>query len=140
METVCVDDDAAVSTEPTAPLAGAEAVPNGDVYELNLATTKALGALDGPLRDALGSEERGSMELRPLEHLNASTVALGSVQNDWPFAKISINLESISARFEGILRLIYLEYHLREPGLARKAMHSASFQVFTQFIRLLTLL
>ena len=44
LEAVGADDEAAVSTKPTAPLAGAEAVPDGDVYELNLATTKALGA------------------------------------------------------------------------------------------------
>ena len=62
------------------------------------------------------------MELQPLEHIiNALTMALGSVQNDWPFAKIGINLESISARFDGVLRLIFLEQHLRDPGLARKA-------------------
>ena len=75
------------------------------------------------------------MELQTKEHIDALTEALGSVQNDWPFAKISINLESISARFEGVLRVIFMEQYLRDPGLARKAMHDACFQVFNQFIR-----
>ena len=80
------------------------------------------------------------VDLRPLEHMEALEGALASVKNDWPFAKIGINLEAVSARFEGILRLVSLEYHLRDPCLARKAMHDASFHAFTQFIRHLSLL
>ena len=81
-----------------------------------------------------------SMELRPLEHIDVLEGALASVRNDWPFAEIGINLEAVGSRFEGILRLIYLEYHLRDPAIARKAMQDASFQLFTQFIRHLALL
>ena len=81
LEEVGSDDIGEVATKPSAPLAGADAVPDGDVYELNLATTKALRALDGPLREALGSpEDRRSMDLRPLEHIDALTVAMGTVR------------------------------------------------------------
>ena len=52
-----------------------------------MATTKALGSLDKPLRDVLGSEEKRFVELRPLELIDELTVALGSIQNDWPFAR-----------------------------------------------------
>ena len=88
----------------------------------------------------LSNMGKRSMELHPLEHIDALEGALASVKNDWPFAKIGINLEAVGSRFEGILRLIFLEYHLRDPGIARKAMQDASFQVFTQFIRHLSLL
>ena len=80
------------------------------------------------------------MELRPLEYIEKLESAFSSVKYDWPFAKIVINLETVGAKFEGILRLIFLEFHLREPGSARKAMQDASFQVFTQFMRHLSLL
>ena len=80
------------------------------------------------------------MELRPLEHIEVLEGAFASVKSDWPFAKIGINLEAVGSRFEGILRLIFLEYHLRDPSVARKAMQDAGFQVFTQFIRHLSLL
>ena len=83
---------------------------------------------------------RRSMELRHLEHIEVLEGAFASVKSDWPFAKIGINLEAVTSRFEGILRLIFLEYHLRDPGIARKTMQDASFQVFTQFIRHLSLL
>ena len=43
----------------------------------------------------------------------------------------------VAGKFEGTLRLVYLEYHLRDAALARKAMHDASFHVFTEFIRYL---
>ena len=80
------------------------------------------------------------MELLPLEHMEFLEGSFASVKLDWPFAKIGINLEAVGSRFEGILRLIYLEYHLRDPGIARKTMQDASFHVFTQFIRHLSLL
>ena len=79
-----------------------------------------------------------SMELRLLEHIEVLEGAFASVKSDWPYAKIGINLEAAGSRFEGILRLIFLEYYLRDPGSARKTMQD--FEVFTQFIRHLSLL
>ena len=84
--------------------------------------------------------DKRSLELRPLEYLGVLEGAFASVKTDWPFAKIGINLEAAGSRFEGILRLVFLEYHLRDPSMARKAMQDASFQVFTQFVRHLSLL
>ena len=75
-----------------------------------------------------------------MEHIDVLESAFASVKSDWPFAKIGINLETVGAKFEGILRLIFLEYHLRAPGRARKTMQDAGFQVFTQFMRHLSLL
>ena len=53
-----------------------------------------------------------------MEYIEVLEGAFASVKSDWPFAKIGINLE----QWEGILRLIFLEYHLRDPGIARKTM------------------
>ena len=78
--------------------------------------------------------------MRPMEHVEVLEGAFASVKSDWPYAKIGINLEAVVSRFEGVLRLIFLEYHLRDPSGARKAMQDASFQVFVQFIRHLSLL
>ena len=75
-----------------------------------------------------------------MEHIEVLEGGFASVKSDWPYAEIGINLEAVGSRFEGILRLIFLEYHLRDPSVARKTMQDASFQVFTQFIRHLSLL
>ena len=122
------------------PKKATEAAPDQNAYELSRATTRALYAFDKPLRDRLNSMGKRSMELHPLEHIEVLEGSFASVKTDWPFAKIGINLEAVGSRFEGILQLIYLEYHLRDPGIARKTMQDASFQVFTQFIRHLSLL
>ena len=47
------------------------------------------------------------MELRPLEYIEKLESAFASVKYDWPFAKIGVNLETVGAKFEGILRLIF---------------------------------
>ena len=62
---------------------------------------------------------------KSLVRRNAVPIPTLQFKTDWPFAKIGINLEAVGSRFEGILRLIYLEYHLRDPGIARKTMQDA---------------
>ena len=140
LEQVTSEEEASTWVKPSVPKKTAEASPDQNVYELSRATTRALFAFDKPLRDRLSAMDKRSMELQSLEHIEVLEGAFASVKSDWPFAKIGINLEAVGSRFEGILRLIYLEYHLRDPAIARKTTQEASFQVFTQFIRHLSLL
>ena len=62
-----------------------------------------------------------------MEHIDVLERAFASVKSDWPFANIGINLETVGAKFEGILRFIFLEYHLRYPSRARKTMQDEHF-------------
>ena len=122
LEQVTNEEDTSAWVKPSMPKKAAEAAPDQNVYELSRATTRALYAFDKPLRDRLSTMDKRSMELHPLEHIEVLEGSFASVKTDWPFAKIGINLEAVGSRFEGILRLIYLEYHLRDPGIARKTM------------------
>ena len=114
-----MNEDASAWTIPSAPKAAAEAAPDQNVYELSRARTRALIAFDKPLRDRLLGMDKRSMELRPLEYIEVLEGAFASVKSDWPFAKIGINLEAAGSRFEGILRLIFLEYHLTRALLEK---------------------
>ena len=78
LELVTSDEDIAASVKPSASGTLAEAAPDKNVYELNRATPRALSALDRPLRDALDSEDKRVVYLRPLEHLEALQSALTS--------------------------------------------------------------
>ena len=140
LENVIKEEEAPAWATSSASRKSTEVFSDPNVYELSRATSRALIAFDSPLRDNLIGMNKRSMELRPLEYIEVLESAFASVKSDWPFAKIGINLETVGAKFEGILRLIFLEYHLRDPGLARKTMQDASFQVFTQFMRHLSLL
>ena len=74
--------------------------------------------------------DKRSMELPPLEHIDALEGALPLLKNDWPFAKTGINLEAVRSRFEGILGSSIWNVSLGTL-IARKAMQDASFQVLT---------
>ena len=135
LEQVVKEEDVSAWATTSAPSGRQDIPTDPQGYELNRSTTRALIDFDTPLRDTLEGVDKRTIELKHLEHLDRLEGAFSSVKYDWPFAKIGVNLETLGAKFEGILKLIFLEFYLREPGSARQAMQDTSFQVFTQFMR-----
>ena len=95
----------------------------------------ALKDLDEGLRTQLGGKE--CIDVQEESTLSNIGLAIADVTAGWPFAKITIGIQQICSRYEGLLKLHYAEFHLRKHPMPYSKMKEYQYMTFVllfQFI------
>ena len=89
-------------------------------FEISKAALDALKDLDEGLRTELGDND--AIDVKKEATLNHLGLAIADVTAGGPFAKITFGIQQVCSRYEGLLKLLYAEFYLRDHPLPYSRM------------------